>query len=57
MKQISDKLFLELVKYFLLSEESADRDFIERELDEKLHAAARRQEYTERLVKQKEQSR
>ena len=50
MKQITDELFLELIKFFLIGEETADREYIEQELDKKLHAAARRQEYTERLI-------
>ena len=53
MKQISDTLFAELIKFFLVSEESADRAYIERELEAKLHAAVRRQAYTERIIERK----
>lgn len=51
---ISEKLFLELVRYHLVSAESADTAYIRRELEDKVNRMVEHNRYTQSLVGDKE---
>lgn len=46
---ITEKLFLELVKYHCLGSEYADADYIRQALEEKLHKRIEHDQYTKSL--------
>lgn len=51
---IPEKLFLELVRYHLVSAETADTAYIRRELEDKVNRMVEHNRYTQSLVGDKE---